>query len=169
MICVNQNKMTHYSVLAIYQQYQTIIDEKQEIVVKGWIRTIRNQKDTTFLSINDGSTIKNVQVVFDNSILSEHQSTDLTYGASVIIKGMLVQSPSPSQQFELTVSSGENICVCGSIVGTNPLPSKGKITLEYLRSIPEIDKNYGSDYKWDSVARRVNKKLKVITGLSYGK
>jgi glycosyltransferase involved in cell wall biosynthesis len=41
--------------------------------------------------------------------------------------------------------------------------------LEYLRSIPEIDKNYGSDYKWDSVARRVNKKLKVITGLSYGK
>lgn len=127
--------MAYYSVSTVYQQYQTLIDQNQQIQIKGWIRTIRCQKDTTFLSVNDGSTLKNIQIVFNTNILNEQQKNDLTYGSSVIINGNLIQSPSPSQPFELIVILESDITVCGSIIGTNPLPAKGKITLEYLRTI----------------------------------
>lgn len=126
------------SVENIYKQYNDLILTGSLVEVKGWIRTFRNQKDTTFLSINDGSTIKNIQVVFNSSILSDEQVNGLGFGASIIVRGVLVKSPSPAQPFELSISSQADIQICGSIIGSNPLPAKGKVTLEYLRTIPHL-------------------------------
>jgi asparaginyl-tRNA synthetase len=127
-----------FSVLSIYQQYQELIQCGNQIEVKGWIRTLRSQKGMTFLSVNDGSIIKNIQVVFNTSILSEEQTKNLAFGSSIIARGVLVQSPSLEQPFELVAIVQSDIEICGSIIGVNPLPAKGKVTFEYLRTIPHL-------------------------------
>ena len=124
------------SISSIYQSYQSLIGKN--IQVKGWVRTFRNQKDMTFLSVNDGSTLKNIQVVFESKILSEEQNAKLAFGCSVIVSGTLVESPVPAQPFELSLTCSSDLEICGGIIGCNPLPSKGKITLEFLRTIPHL-------------------------------
>jgi len=128
--------MTTYSISKIYESYQSVIGHF--VQVKGWIRLLRKQKDMTFLSLNDGSTIKNIQIVFVSNILTKEQEQNLNFGCSIIATGILVESPVPAQPFELSLSSSSNLEICGSIIGTNPLPSKGKVTLEYLRTIPHL-------------------------------
>lgn len=157
--------MTHYSVSTIYQQYETLIENPELIQVKGWVKIVRNQKEMTFLSVNDGSTLKNIQVVFNSNILSEQQQNNLTFGSSVIITGKLIKSPAPSQPFELSVEFGNNINVCGGIIGTNPLPAKGKITLEYLRTIPHLRVRTNTF----SAIARMRHQLAMATHDYYGK
>jgi len=128
--------MTSSSISSIYQSYQSLIGKN--LTVKGWVRTFRCQKDMTFLSVSDGSTLKSIQVVFDSKILSEEQSAKLAFGCSVIACGTLVESPVPAQPFELSLSSSSDLEICGGIIGINPLPSKGKFTLEFLRTIPHL-------------------------------
>jgi len=129
--------MSSISISSIYQSYQSLIGKKN-LTVKGWVRTFRSQKDMTFLSVSDGSTLKHIQVVFDSKILSEEQSAKLAFGCSVIACGTLVKSPVPAQPFELNLSSSSDLEICGGIIGISPLPSKGKITLEFLRTIPHL-------------------------------
>jgi len=120
----------------IFESYQELLDKP--IKVRGWIKTYRTQKDMTFLSINDGSTIKNIQIVFNTSILTPEQLNGLGFGSSIIATGLLIESPVPAQPFELHLTESTNLEVCGSIIGINPLPAKGKITLEFLRTIPHL-------------------------------
>ena len=129
---------TYHTVSNIYQTYETLIEQKQKIGVKGWIRTFRNQKDMTFISINDGSTLKNIQIVFSTSILLEEQKNNLGFGCSIIVSGTLIESPVSGQSFELSLDSSNDLNICGPIIGINPLPAKGKVTLEFLRTIPHL-------------------------------
>ena len=155
--------MAFYSVKQIYETYETVID--QHILVKGWVRTFRNQKNMTFLSVNDGTTIQNIQIVFSTSILSEEQTKNLGFGCSVIVKGTLIRSPSPAQPFELSVSDGVDLEICGSISGSNPVPAKGKVTLEFLRTIPHLRPRTNT---FGAVAR-MRHELAMATHDFYGK
>ena len=76
----------------------------QEVAVKGWVRTFRNNQ---FIALNDGSTIHNIQCVVDFENTSEEILKRITTGAAVSLKGTLVESKGAGQKVEIQVSSVE--------------------------------------------------------------
>ena len=72
-----------------------------KIFVQGWIRTRRDSKDFSFIELNDGSSLKNVQVIARNSLPNYADIQKLTTGASVRVSGALVASQGKGQKWEL--------------------------------------------------------------------
>ena len=102
----------------------------QEVCVKGWVRTRRGNKYVQFVALNDGSTIKNIQIVFDMTKFDDEQLKPVTTGASVCVTGLLVESMGKGQTCEIQASTLE---VYGTAdPDTYPLQKKGH-TLEFLR------------------------------------
>ena len=63
-----------------------------EVSVKGWVRTRRGNKYVQFVALNDGSTIKNIQIVFDMAKFNDEQLKPITTGAAIHVTGKLVES-----------------------------------------------------------------------------
>ncbi|MBN2653215.1 MAG: asparagine--tRNA ligase [Spirochaetales bacterium] len=107
----------------------------QPIVVKGWIRTKRDSKNVVFLAINDGSCMSNIQVVIDKE---KGFSTELlakaSTGASVVVKGQLVESLGGQQKVEVL---GEELEIVGEAPEDYPLQKK-RHTIEFLREIAHL-------------------------------
>ncbi len=102
----------------------------QEVSVKGWVRTRRGNKHVQFVALNDGSTIKNVQVVFDMASFTDEQMKPITTGSSIHVIGRLVESMGKGQSVEIQARELE---VYGTAdPETYPLQKKGH-TLEFLR------------------------------------
>lgn len=108
----------------------------QEVTVKGWVRTVRNQKTFAFIEVNDGSTLSNFQAVA-NADLPHFESTinKLSTGVSVAITGKLVESPGQNQALEMQASSVQIIGSCDPEV--YPLQKK-RHSFEFLRSIAHL-------------------------------
>lgn len=105
-------------------------DYGKEFIVKGWVRTKRASKNVAFIALNDGSTIHNIQVVADLTIIREEDLQTIHSGASLSINGTLIESPGSGQNVELNATAIE-------ILGTAdpdeyPLQPK-KHSLEFLR------------------------------------
>ena len=101
-----------------------------EIVdVKGWVRTRRGNKNVQFVALNDGSTINNLQIVFDLSKFSDDDLKAITTGSSIHVQGELVASQGAGQSVEVQARELE---VYGTAPGDYPLQKKGH-TLEFLR------------------------------------
>ncbi len=101
-----------------------------EVCVKGWVRTRRGNKNVQFVALNDGSTVRNLQIVFDLTRFSEEQLKPVTTGSSLCVTGRLVESMGKGQSCEVQADTLE-------IYGTAdpeayPLQKKGH-TLEFLR------------------------------------
>jgi len=62
-----------------------------EVCVKGWVRTRRGNKNVQFVALNDGSTVRNLQVVFDLTKFSDEQLKPVTTGSSICVIGKLVE------------------------------------------------------------------------------
>ena len=108
----------------------------EEIVVYGWVRTKRESKNFSFLEINDGSTIKNLQAVLENNIPNyESIMQKTTTGASVELKGVLVCSQGKNQSVELKVSS---IKIIGEADPDQFPLQKKRHSFEYLREIAHL-------------------------------
>lgn len=102
----------------------------EKVNVKGWVRTRRGNKYVQFVALNDGSTINNIQIVFDLEKFSEDELKLITTGASLNVIGDLVPSQGKGQTVEIQAESVE---VYGSAdPETYPLQKKGH-TLEFLR------------------------------------
>lgn len=71
----------------------------------GWVRSKRESKNFTFLEVNDGSCLKNLQVIADESIETYANLKEINTGASVEISGELVESPGKGQKWELKADS----------------------------------------------------------------
>ena len=98
--------------------------------VKGWVRTRRGNKNVQFVALNDGSTIKNVQIVFDLGKFTEEVMRPITTGSSIHVQGLLVESQGKGQTVEIQAQELE---VYGTApADTYPLQKKGH-TLEFLR------------------------------------
>ncbi|MBW2184156.1 MAG: asparagine--tRNA ligase, partial [Deltaproteobacteria bacterium] len=88
-------------------KYILLMDgDGQEVTVNGWIRTERHSKGISFLEINDGSTIKNLQVIIEENFpdyesIVKHANT----GCSVSVTGNLIPSPAKGQKVELKASA----------------------------------------------------------------
>lgn len=108
----------------------------QEVTLKGWVRTVRNQKTFTFVEINDGSTFSTLQVIANpdlphyNSIIEQ-----LSTGVSVSIKGKVVESPAQGQALEVQATEISIIGKCDP--ETYPLQKK-RHTFEFLRTIAHL-------------------------------
>src|SRR5207237_10554218 len=75
------------------------------ILVKGWVRTRRDSKGLSFLEVNDGSCLKNLQVVVDDTIPAYEHLTMVTTGAAVEVQGALIPSPGKGQKWEVTATN----------------------------------------------------------------
>ncbi len=106
-----------------------------DVLVKGWVRTRRGNKNVSFIALNDGSTINNLQIVVDNAQFDEELLRTITTGAAIAIVGRLVQSQGKGQSVEVQASSIE---VYGTAdVENYPLQKKGH-SLEFLREIAHL-------------------------------
>lgn len=107
----------------------------QQVTVKGWVRTKRGSKNVSFIALNDGSTIKNIQVVADAENFNEESLKDVTTGAALSVVGKLVQSAGAGQTVEIIA---EQIEVVGKADAEKyPLQPK-KHSLEFLREIAHL-------------------------------
>ncbi|HRD54973.1 MAG TPA: asparagine--tRNA ligase, partial [Parachlamydiaceae bacterium] len=107
-----------------------------EVTVKGWVRTVRNQKTFSFIEINDGSTLSNFQVIAEPNL--PHYNTlanDLSTGVSVAITGILTESPGKGQDLELHAKKIEIIGKCDP--EQYPLQKK-RHSFEFLRTIAHL-------------------------------
>lgn len=101
-----------------------------EVDVKGWVRTRRGNKNVQFVALNDGSTVRNLQIVFDLSRFSEDMLRPVTTGSSIHVTGKLVESMGKGQSCEVQADTLE---IYGTAdPETYPLQKKGH-TLEFLR------------------------------------
>lgn len=102
----------------------------QEIFLNGWVRTTRKQKQFGFIECNDGTTFKNLQLIYDESIPNFNEAVHLTVGSSIQVNGKLILTPEGKQPFEVRVSS---LVVEGKAPADYPLQKK-RHTFEYLRT-----------------------------------
>ena len=105
------------------------------VCVKGWVRTRRGNKHVNFIALNDGSTIKNIQVVVDLANFDEETLKPITTGASLCVIGKLVESMGKGQTAEI---QAEKIEIYGTAdPELYPLQKKGH-SLEFLREIAHL-------------------------------
>ena len=107
----------------------------QQVCVKGWVRTRRGNKNVQFVALNDGSTIKNIQIVVDLAKFSEEELKPITTGSSLCVEGLLVESQGKGQTCEI---QAEKIEIYGTAdPDSYPLQKKGH-TMEFLRDIAHL-------------------------------
>ncbi|EFB42308.1 MAG: asparagine--tRNA ligase [Parachlamydia sp.] len=107
-----------------------------DVTIKGWVRTVRNQKTFTFIEINDGSTLSNFQVVANPDLPNyERTMQELSTGVSVAIQGTVVESPGKNQSLELVAKEVKIIGPCDP--ETYPLQKK-RHSYEFLRTIAHL-------------------------------
>ena len=107
-------------------------DYNSEVVVKGWVRTKRGNKNVAFIALNDGSCVANIQIVVDLQKIAEESLKTVTTGACIAVKGTLVESLGAGQGVEV---QAESIEVYGTADPESyPLQKKGH-SLEFLRDI----------------------------------
>jgi asparaginyl-tRNA synthetase len=106
-----------------------------EVLLKGWVRTRRGNRQVAFIAINDGTTINNMQVVAEAAKFSEEMLKDITTGSSVAVRGKLVESLGKGQNLEIHADSIEILGRCDPEV--YPLQKKGH-SFEFLREIAHL-------------------------------
>ena len=104
-------------------------DYGKEVCVKGWVRTHRSSKAVDFIALNDGSTIKNVQIVVDPTKFDEQVLKDITTGACISAEGTLVESQGAGQSSEIQATRLEVYGLCGN---DYPMQKKGQ-SFEVMR------------------------------------
>jgi len=104
-------------------------DYNHDILVKGWVRSHRSSKVVDFIALNDGSTIKNVQIVVDPASIDEEKLRSITTGACIGVTGKLVKSQGAGQSVEIQCS---DLVVYGLCPSDYPMQKKGQ-SFEYMR------------------------------------
>ena len=111
------------------------IEPGKDVVVMGWVRTRRGNKNVSFIALNDGSTINNIQIVADVPLFGEEALKPVTTGSCISVSGILVASQGQGQSVEIQAKKLE---IFGTAdVDTYPLQKKGH-TLEFLREIAHL-------------------------------
>jgi len=111
------------------------INFDNNICVKGWVRTKRQGKNVTFISLNDGSTINSLQVVLDMQKFKIELVEQINTGSSVEFSGNLIKSQGKIQNYELEAT--ELVLLGESDVGKYPIQPK-KHSLEFLRDVAHL-------------------------------
>jgi len=119
---------------------------KDNVLIKGWVKTRRDSKGFSFLEINDGSCLKNIQVIADTSLNNYEQIKTLSTGSAVMVTGKLVKSPGGKQNWEIQADSLEIISPASE---SYPLQKK-RHSDEFLRTIAHLrprTNKYGAAFR----------------------
>ena len=119
---------------------------EDHVLIKGWVKTRRDSKGFSFLEINDGSCLKNIQVIADTSLINYEQIKTLSTGSAVLVTGKLVKSPGGKQNWEIQADSLEIISLASE---SYPLQKK-RHSDEFLRTIAHLrprTNKYGSAFR----------------------
>ncbi len=117
-----------------------------EVLVKGWVRTRRDAKDFSFIELNDGSCLKNIQIIANNTLNNYEDVKKLTTGSSVAVSGALVASQGGAQKYEIVA---KDLTIYDIADEDYPLQKK-KHSDEYLRSIAHLrprTNKYGAAFR----------------------
>ena len=101
----------------------------KKVVIDGWVRNHRKQKEFGFIDFSDGTCFKNVQLVYDNKLADFEEITKIKVGSSLEVEGEVIKSEGSGQDFEIKVSS---IKVIGECPDEYPIQPK-RHTREFLR------------------------------------
>ena len=107
----------------------------QEVLAKGWVRTKRGNKEIAFIALNDGSTIKNIQIVVDKTPEMEPVLARISTGACIAVRGTLVESIGSGQAVEIKAAGIEVYGECDPV--RYPLQKKDT-SFEYLRTVAHL-------------------------------
>ncbi|WP_339023949.1 asparagine--tRNA ligase [Spiroplasma endosymbiont of Agriotes lineatus] len=116
----------------LYKTYKTIVD--QEITLKGWVRTNRNSGKVGFISLNDGSYLDSIQVVYNQEIKNFNEIKSLRTGSSIAVTGVLILPDKGNELFEIKAT---NIKIYNNVMEQYPLQKK-EHSNEYLREIAHL-------------------------------
>lgn len=106
-----------------------------EVLAKGWVRTKRGNKEIAFIALNDGSTIKNIQIVVDKNAETESVLSKISTGACIGVRGDLVQSVGSGQDVEIRA---KEITVYGECDPVRYPLQKKDTSFEYLRTVAHL-------------------------------
>ncbi|MDQ2086298.1 asparagine--tRNA ligase [Herbivorax sp. ANBcel31] len=121
------------SVKSLYRESEKYLNN--DIVVAGWVRTLRDSKAFGFIELNDGSFFKNLQVIFEDERLDNFKEiAKLPVGSSIVVKGQLVETPNAKQPFEI---KADRIEIEGLSQPDYPLQKK-RHSFEFLRTIAHL-------------------------------
>lgn len=111
----------------IFKEYKKY--ENKQIELGGWVRTNRAQKEFGFINLNDGTSLNNVQVVYEQNLKNFEKVQKLISGSSIKVKGKVVLTPDRNQDFEVKATEIEILCQTDE---TYPIQPK-RHTREFLR------------------------------------
>lgn len=114
----------------LHNQWECLLDK--EIVLEGWIKNHRKQKEFGFIDFNDGTCFKNIQVVYTNELSDFESISHLQIGSSIKVIGTLIKSEGSGQEYEIKAKIVE---LLGDVAEDYPLQSKGRPTREFLREV----------------------------------
>ena len=118
----------------------------EKVLVKGWVRTRRDAKDFSFIELNDGSSLKNIQIIANNNLNNYEEVKKITTGSSLAVTGALVESKGGNQKYEIVAGEIE---IYSLAPDDFPLQKK-KHTDEYLRTIAHLrprTNKYGAAFR----------------------
>jgi len=116
----------------IYAEYKGLLDT--DIILNGRVRSVRDSKTFGFIELNDGSYLKNIQIVFENNLSNFDDICKLTTGSAVTIEWTLVASQGAKQAFEV---KAKKVTLVGDCPSDYPLQKKWH-SFEYLREIAHL-------------------------------
>ena len=124
--------MSYHDIKKLYRDPKTYIGTT--VTVPGWVRTVRDSKTFGFIELNDGSFFKNLQVVFDDTLENFKDVSKLSVGSSILVEGVLVETPNAKQPFEVKAKSViiENLCPSDYQL------QKKRHSFEFLRTIAHL-------------------------------
>ncbi len=138
----NQKKIQRTKIFSLIKNKQTGI----QVLIKGWVRTRRTSKKFSFVEVNDGSCISNMQIIVDNTIKNADSIDSLTTGSAVSVKGELVESKGGRQAMEIIAEEIELISLAPQ---SYPLQKK-RHSDEFLRTIAHLrprTNKYGAAFR----------------------
>lgn len=118
----------------------------EKVLVKGWVRTRRDAKDFSFIELNDGSSLKNIQIIANNNLSNYEEVKKITTGSSLAVTGALIESKGGNQKYEIVAGEIE---IYSLAPDDFPLQKK-KHTDEYLRTIAHLrprTNKYGAAFR----------------------
>src|SRR6266853_92381 len=125
--------MSQLSITPINHALQSTVP-MDKIRLVGWVRTRRDSKDFSFIELNDGSSLRNLQIIARNTLPNYAALQRLITGASIIVRGALVASQGKGQNWEVVA---DEVSIVGASDDSYPLQKKGH-TPEFLREIAHL-------------------------------
>ncbi len=123
-----------FTIKEIYQHSEKI-SKLEKIKVGGWVKSIRESKKVIFITLNDGSTLKSLQVIVpQESFLKSDSVNEINFGSGLLVSGKLVLTPEREQPCELQDTKIE---IVNSVGPDYPLQKKN-IPLETVRNFPHL-------------------------------